>query len=43
MTGKTEEELQKQNQTFKNSSDVIYVEFGFGNCVKTVFTKRNLV
>jgi len=41
--GKTEEELQKQIQTFKNSTDVIYMEFGFGSCVKIVFTKGNLV
>ena len=29
MIGKTEEELQKQIQIFKNLSDVIHMEFGF--------------
>jgi protein involved in polysaccharide export with SLBB domain len=41
--GKTEEELQKQIQTFKNLSDVIHMEFGFDSCVKIVFTKGKLV
>jgi hypothetical protein len=41
--GKTEEELQKQMQTFKNLSDVIRMEFDFENCVKIVFTKGKLV
>jgi hypothetical protein len=43
LLGKSEEELQKQIQTFTTFSDDIYMEFGLDKCTEIVFKKGKLV
>jgi len=39
LTGKTEEEIQKQMQVFRTFSDDTHVEFGLDKCTKIVLKK----
>jgi hypothetical protein len=43
LTGKTEEDLQKQMHTFRDFSDDIHLNFKLDKHTKTVFKKRKLV
>ena len=43
LTGKTEEELQKQIQTVITSSNRMNMEFGVDNCAEIIFKKEKLV
>ena len=43
LTGKTEEELQKQMQVVRTFSDNTHTEFGLNKCAKIAFKKGKLV
>jgi len=43
LTGKTEEELQRQMQVVRTFSDYIHMEFGPDKCAKIAFKRGKLV